>query len=152
MTRTGAPGRILTVKRMELRFVLKDLKPKMKIMLLFTQMKCHSKPVCSPRLRRRRSSSKAPPGCRTVFCLSRPAQIYWSLLESIKPHFFLVHTYSNLFFIAYWLLIGITRRLIDWLIGWLAAKWRTAESGQEEMALTVTWSGTLRVEEGWEMK
>ncbi|KAG1971788.1 rab3 GTPase-activating protein non-catalytic subunit isoform X1 [Pimephales promelas] len=30
----------------------------------------------------------------------------------------------------------------------LSAKWRTAESGQEEMALTVTWSGTLSIDEG----
>uniref|UniRef100_UPI0000F20220 rab3 GTPase-activating protein non-catalytic subunit n=1 Tax=Danio rerio TaxID=7955 RepID=UPI0000F20220 len=30
----------------------------------------------------------------------------------------------------------------------LSAKWRTAESGQEEMTLTVTWSGTLSIEEG----
>ncbi|TRZ02231.1 hypothetical protein DNTS_017576 [Danionella cerebrum] len=30
----------------------------------------------------------------------------------------------------------------------LAAKWKTAENGQEEMTLTVTWSGTLSIEEG----
>ncbi|XP_051578271.1 rab3 GTPase-activating protein non-catalytic subunit-like isoform X2 [Myxocyprinus asiaticus] len=30
----------------------------------------------------------------------------------------------------------------------LSAKWRTDESGQEEMALTVSWSGTLSAEEG----
>ncbi|XP_052001125.1 rab3 GTPase-activating protein non-catalytic subunit-like isoform X3 [Xyrauchen texanus] len=32
--------------------------------------------------------------------------------------------------------------------GFLSAKWRTDESGQEEMALTVSWSGTLSAEEG----
>ncbi|KTF88289.1 hypothetical protein cypCar_00012683 [Cyprinus carpio] len=30
----------------------------------------------------------------------------------------------------------------------LSAKWRTGESGQEEMTLAVTWSGTLSAEEG----
>uniref|UniRef100_A0A8C2JFM0 RAB3 GTPase activating protein subunit 2 (non-catalytic) n=1 Tax=Cyprinus carpio TaxID=7962 RepID=A0A8C2JFM0_CYPCA len=30
----------------------------------------------------------------------------------------------------------------------LSAKWRTEESGQEEMTLTVTWSGTLSADEG----
>ncbi len=41
MTQTGALGRILMVKRMELRFVLKDLK----IVIMYST-KCHSKPVC----------------------------------------------------------------------------------------------------------
>lgn len=120
MTQTGAPGRMLKVKRMELRFVLKEFCHSLVIVAtpyniqttfilsirfslpcpLYEVLFISCMFICDffyPRLKRMRSSNRTPPGCRTVCCRSLPAQICWSSLESKKPLFSPVHTHAVLF-------------------------------------------------------